>query len=129
MFLQLHSLMFSKDFHLYLSANPSTCKMSSLKCPSIYLCVKCVSDKSRVVVMDKSKGEPVISVKRGSKESRDKVKISTRKEKVSTAQVKSQTKETTSEGVKDKSKESKKDILSFDQVRVSNHCFLSFSIF
>ena len=76
--------------------------------------------------MDKSKGEPVTSVKRGSKESRDKVKIATRKEKVSTAQVKSQTKETTSEGVKDKSKESKKDILSFDQIRVSNFFFSFF---
>ncbi|CAE1316081.1 SAFB-like transcription modulator,Scaffold attachment factor B1,Scaffold attachment factor B2 [Acanthosepion pharaonis] len=76
-----------------------------------------ITDKSRVVVMDKSKGEPVISVKRGSKESGDKNKTSTSKEKVSTVS-KSKPKESTESG-KDKTKESKKDILSFDQIRIS----------
>lgn len=82
----------------------------------------CISDKSRVVVMDKSKGEPVISVKRGSKESGDKNKTSTSKEKVSTVS-KNKPKEST-EGGKDKTKESKKDILSFDQIRVRIHIFM-----
>ena len=78
-----------------------------------------LSDKSRTVVMDKSKGEPVVSVekKEGEEEKKEEAKPGEPERAKSVASTHSKTKEgDTSKGKDEKDKE--KDVLSFDKIKV-----------